>query len=401
MITMEIKLSQDSAGALTAEFLNGKNSVSQNNSGVNYVKVYLDGFTLENDEFLQIAYATSLNESDPMTESVKFELMSSNDGGASWYAEIPALVRKTRGTWYLDLRTAKDNAGETAETSFTEYSHLIEKLSFEVNATIYTEDGGEKYYPTMGDVTSLFNTVRDVETKATELDAKLNTLDGVVDGNIEAIEELAERATELEEKTTNLETSMASVQSDVSAVSSTLTTMQKTLEEQSNELSGINETVETIQETDIPELEKKVEGKYERKGGIIEGDVVIQGNLSVAGKTTTFETVTLQVKDNLIVANSDGVGVIENAGFAVRINDSEAYAIVYVPEGNGVKIGLGTIDENGKFTFNEGQAQFLATRADSLTGGNTAVWNEERNTFVDSGVNPNELIALLPKVVRI
>ena len=378
MITMEIKLSQDSAGALTAEFLNGKNSVSQNNSGVNYVKVYLDGFTLENDEFLQIAYATSLNESDPMTESVKFELMSSNDGGASWYAEIPALVRKTRGTWYLDLRTAKDNAGETA---FTEYSHLIEKLSFEVNATIYTEDGGEKYYPSMGDVTAMFTTARNAEAKAKVL----------------------------EEKAMTLETNIASVQSDVSAVSSdvkiieteTLPTMQKTLEEQSNELSGINETVETIQETDIPELEKKVEGKYERKGGIIEGNVTIQGNLSVAGKTTTFETVTLQVKENLIVANSDGAGVIENAGFAVRINDSEAYAIVYVPEGNGVKIGLGTIDENGKFTFNEGQAQFLATRADSLTGGNTAVWNEERNTFVDSGVNPNELIALLPKVVRI
>ena len=78
MITLKIKLYQDSAGALHAEFLDGINSVSQNNVGKNVVEVIPTGFELQTEGIVQIAYATSLNENDPITESIGFNFMEKN-----------------------------------------------------------------------------------------------------------------------------------------------------------------------------------------------------------------------------------------------------------------------------------------------------------------------------------
>lgn len=77
--------------------------------------------------------------------------------------------------------------------------------------------------------------------------------------------------------------------------------------------------------------------------------------------------------------------MIEDSGFAIKTSTTTAYGIMYDPVGDGVKIGLGSFDENGKFIYDEGEAQFLATRADNITDGNLPQWDNEKKQFVDSG----------------
>ena len=137
---------------------------------------------------------------------------------------------------------------------------------------------------------------------------------------------------------------------------------------------------------------KEHKQKFDKAGGIISGDVAIQGNLSVSGTTTTKDTETLQVKDNVIVANADGVEIIEDSGFAIKTSTTDAYGIMYDPVGDGVKIGLGYFDENGKFIYEDGQAQFLATRADSIENGHIPKWDDEAKQFVDSGAGYDEFV---------
>ena len=135
----------------------------------------------------------------------------------------------------------------------------------------------------------------------------------------------------------------------------------------------------------------EIDKKFDKAGGTISGDVAIQGNLSVSGKTTTLDTVTLQVRDNVILANADGTELVENAGFAMKTSATAAYGIMYDPVGDGVKIGLGAFNDAGKFVYAENEAQFLATRADSINDGNLPVWNNTKKSFEDSNVNVTEL----------
>ena len=151
---------------------------------------------------------------------------------------------------------------------------------------------------------------------------------------------------------------------------------------------------------DYPELVTKVQkidelnNKFDKSGGTINGDVEISGNLTVSGTTTTQDTETLQVKDNVIVANSDGVELIEEGGFAIKTDDTSAYGIMYDPVGDGVKIGLGAFDENGKFEYTEGEDQFIATRANTIEDGHIPKWDNEAKQFIDSGIGHDEYAKL-------
>jgi hypothetical protein len=137
---------------------------------------------------------------------------------------------------------------------------------------------------------------------------------------------------------------------------------------------------------------EQLDQKLDKSGGLIGGDLSIQGNLNVAGTTTAKDTETIMVKDNTIVANSEGIELLEEAGFVVKTNITDAYGIMYDPSGDGVKIGLGAIDESGKFSYTEGEDQFLATRANTIVDGHTVVWDDENKTLVDSGVDHSEYV---------
>ena len=101
--------------------------------------------------------------------------------------------------------------------------------------------------------------------------------------------------------------------------------------------------------------------KYDKTGGTISGNVQITGDLTVQGTTTTNDTETLAVKDNLIVTNSDGATLSGLSGLIIRTSPTQSYGIVYDPANEGtVKLGLGSYNsDTGVFTFATGEGCLL------------------------------------------
>ena len=117
----------------------------------------------------------------------------------------------------------------------------------------------------------------------------------------------------------------------------------------------------------------------------ISGALSISGDLLVSGNTYAKQMESLEVGDAVIIANADGVLLSELSGYVIRVKGTEAYAIVYDPADDCVKIGLGMYNSDTKvFTFLEGEAQVLATRAD-IADGNIPAWDNDKKTFRDSG----------------
>lgn len=129
--------------------------------------------------------------------------------------------------------------------------------------------------------------------------------------------------------------------------------------------------------------------KYDKTGGTIDGNVQITGDLTVQGTTTTNDTETLAVKDNLIVTNSDGATLAGLSGLIIRTSPTQSYGMVYDPANEGtVKLGLGTYNaETGVFTFATGEGLPVAVRALSTAWTNLhlAAWDAANNQFVDAG----------------
>lgn len=127
--------------------------------------------------------------------------------------------------------------------------------------------------------------------------------------------------------------------------------------------------------------------KLSTMGGSISGNLDISGNLNVDGKTVSRETETLRVKDNIIVTNADGVELLKLSGLGIKTNANNVYGIVYDPISNSVKLGIGTMDSNGEFTFNENEGEPVAVRDDSslFVDGHLIMWDSTRNKFIDSG----------------
>ena len=131
----------------------------------------------------------------------------------------------------------------------------------------------------------------------------------------------------------------------------------------------------------------------EKTGGTISGNLSVQGNLNVAGTTVTQDTETLLVKDNIIVTNSDKADLVNLSGLAINKNANQTYGIMYDPTTDSVKLGLGSIDETGKFTFSE-NGNPVAVRADSslLVDGHLIKWDATNNRFVDSGKSVDDFV---------
>lgn len=152
-----------------------------------------------------------------------------------------------------------------------------------------------------------------------------------------------------------------------------------------------------LQYIDLVNLSQMVdalqESKLDKAGGTISGNLSIQGNLNVAGTTVTQDTETLLVKDNIIVTNSDKADLLNLSGLAINKNANQTYGIMYDPTTDSVKLGLGSIDETGKFTFSE-NGNPVAVRADSslLVDGHLIKWDATNNRFVDSGKSVDDFV---------
>ena len=140
--------------------------------------------------------------------------------------------------------------------------------------------------------------------------------------------------------------------------------------------------------------------KLNLTGGTITGSLAIQGDLTVTGTTTTEKAQTLAVKDSVIITNADGAELGSTlSGIAIKKDGENTYGVMYDPSGDSVKLGLGTLDAENKFTFNESgtDGKAIATRADSsaLTDGDLVKWDGTTNSLVDSGKKTDDFV---PKV---
>lgn len=150
-------------------------------------------------------------------------------------------------------------------------------------------------------------------------------------------------------------------------------------------VNGINIPADANKNVNLEVLEKI--------GGTISGNLSVQGNLNVAGTTVTQDTETLLVKDNIVVTNSDKAELLNLSGLAINKNANQTYGIMYDPTTDSVKLGLGSIDETGKFTFSE-NGNPVAVRADSslLVDGHLIKWDATNNRFVDSGKSVDDFV---------
>ena len=131
-------------------------------------------------------------------------------------------------------------------------------------------------------------------------------------------------------------------------------------------------------------------------------DVVITGDLTVQGTTTTEDVHTVQSENTLIVTNySDSgstptgyTGVVAIIGTKDGSGNYPAMAVgVYDPTTlthDSLKLGRGTY-KNGVFTSG-GSMQSLATRSDSIPNGSVPKWNGSQYTFDDSGLAYNNIV---------
>ncbi len=143
----------------------------------------------------------------------------------------------------------------------------------------------------------------------------------------------------------------------------------------------------------------EVDTKVSKSGDTITGNLTIQGNLSVSGTTTTVDTETLKVKDNVIVTNSDKNKLIDLSGLAINTDATNTFGIMYNPTSNTVNLGLGTITTEGKFTYNENEGLPLAIRDmnNSFTQDHLISWSTDKNKLVDSGIDKSVINNKLDK----
>lgn len=126
---------------------------------------------------------------------------------------------------------------------------------------------------------------------------------------------------------------------------------------------------------------------------VLTGNLSIQGDLNVKGTTVTEDTETLNVKDAIVVTNSEGADISATlAGFVIRLNATDCYGIMYDKSSDSVKLGLGKITD-GKFTFNEGEGNAVAVRSDGslMTNGHLVKWDATALKFVDAGKSVDDI----------
>ena len=132
-----------------------------------------------------------------------------------------------------------------------------------------------------------------------------------------------------------------------------------------------------------------------KSGGTVSGNVTIQGDLTVAGTTTTETEKQLLVEANVIAtnANKQPLGALLS-GLAINKNANDTYGLMYDPVADSVKFGQGTLDANNQFVFSANEGHPIAIRDDSekFTDGHFVKWKASSNSFVDAGVDNDTFV---------
>lgn len=140
------------------------------------------------------------------------------------------------------------------------------------------------------------------------------------------------------------------------------------------------------------EVTNGLNGKLDKTGGSITGNLTIGGNLAVNGTTTTIDSTTLQVKDKLIeVAHGNTTKLTSPAGLVVpKYDGTNSGALVF--DGDGMaQVGKVVLDAAGNIDTTKSGLQALATRT-NLVGGNLVQYDSTNKTLVDSGKKVGDLV---------
>jgi len=104
----------------------------------------------------------------------------------------------------------------------------------------------------------------------------------------------------------------------------------------------------------------------------IQNNLVVTGDLTVNGTTTSVNTATVEIEDNIIEINSNQTGTPAGTlrgGIVVNRGDETDYEFVFVESDDLFKVGM------------VGQLQAVATRQDSPTPDAIPVWNDTASRF--------------------
>lgn len=146
------------------------------------------------------------------------------------------------------------------------------------------------------------------------------------------------------------------------------------------------------------EVTNGLNGKLDKVGGTITGNltvnggVTVGGNLTVSGTTTTIDSTTLQVTDKLIeVAHGNTTKLTSPAGLVVpKYDGTNSGALVFNGDGM-AQVGKVVLDTNGNIDTTKSGLQTLATRT-NLVGGNLVKYDSTDKTLVDSGKKVDDLV---------
>ena len=139
---------------------------------------------------------------------------------------------------------------------------------------------------------------------------------------------------------------------------------------------------------------QELDTKYDKTGGTVGGNVTITGDLTVNGTQHINDTENLNVENAMIYSNANGATLATNGGIGIKTNSTDVYGIVYDPNADSVKLGLGKSDSNGVFTFNTDEGEPVAVRDDSskLTNNHLIKWDSANNKLSDSSKTIDDLL---------
>ena len=193
-----------------------------------------------------------------------------------------------------------------------------------------------------------------------------------------------------------LTSGLAEANTDIEAVSSDLTAHKKAdnphnITKITVGLSNVDNTSDMAKPVSTL-TQEALATKLDKSGDqTFDGNLTITRKLIVQGTTITNDTETLTVKDNLIITNSAGATLAGPSGLAINVGGDTAYAIVYDPSQEAVRLGKGTVTANEdnnnekEFEFNENEGKPIVVRDDTLNDTNDnylTQWDKDQKAIV-------------------
>ena len=167
------------------------------------------------------------------------------------------------------------------------------------------------------------------------------------------------------------------------------------------QVDKIIETLTGVFNEKVDIINGNIDKKFDKTGGTVTGDMVVGGNFTVQGKTTTVDSETLRVTDKLIEVGKDNTAPLTSpAGLITpKYDGTNNGGIVYDHTGTAY-VGDISLDSNGNVDVNNSDLQPIATRNATITNGNLVKWDSGNLKLVDAGKNVENLVDKLPASLR-